>query len=108
MGIHLVELPHLAVGTPSQIAAASFLQIHPSNPIETARSVKPRCEFIGDTFVLNKPVLACEMDCLLVQKFRLELVPLDASDLRLYQRGMTPEIFLALRRQHAELLTMSS
>src|SRR5882757_5645656 len=44
MGMKLFELPHLAIGSPTQIAVAGALQIHAGNLLETTRRIEAGSE----------------------------------------------------------------
>ncbi len=89
--IHLVELPHLAVGSPTQIAVASVLQIHAGNLLETTRRVEAGGHLMGQALVLHKSILACRPDRLLVQPHGIKIPVFDASELGRYQRVLVAE-----------------
>ena len=65
--IELIELPHLAIGSPAKIAAPGILQIRTSDLFEAARRVEPRGQFIGERLVVDEAVVAGRADSLLVQ-----------------------------------------
>src|SRR3979411_1896770 len=46
MCMKLFELPHLAIGSPTQIAVAGVLQIHAGNLLEATRRIEAGREFI--------------------------------------------------------------
>src|SRR5258708_40078608 len=45
------ELPHLAAGSPTQIAVVGVLQIHTGDLLEAARRVEAGSQFIGDGLI---------------------------------------------------------
>ena len=53
-----IELTHLAVCSPSNIAGSRFAPISISDDIETASAVKSGGELVGEAFVLYKPMLS--------------------------------------------------
>ena len=101
--IHLVELPHLAVGAPTQIAVAGVLQIHTGDLLESTRRVEARGEFVGERLVVNKAVGPGRADGLFVKTLGVELAAFDAGNLRADQRGTVFEILRAIRRPELEL-----
>ena len=103
MWIELIELPHLAVGAPTQIAVAGVLHIHTGNLLETARLVEARCQFVGERLVVNKAVGAGRADRLFVEVHGVERAALDAGDLGADQCGAILEILRAIRRPGLEL-----
>ena len=72
MRIELIELPHLAVGSPTQVAVARLPQIDMRKIFETARRVETRGEFVGERLVVNKAVRARRADGLFIQAHRIE------------------------------------
>src|SRR4029077_6400684 len=99
----LVELPHLAMGSPTQIAIAAVPQIHTGNLLETARRIEPRGELVGDPFILDEAVLTRQADGLFVKVDCIERAAFDAGALRTDQRNAVLEILRAIRRPYLEL-----
>src|SRR5271165_2421392 len=64
--VHLVELPHLSIGSPAQIAVAGVLQIERGNLVEPARSVECGSALIGYRLVVEERVATSRMDSLFV------------------------------------------
>ncbi len=54
--MELLELAHLPLSTPAQVAVTSISQIGVRNCLETAGRVKARGELVGQCFVLQKAV----------------------------------------------------
>ena len=102
--IELIELPHLPIGSPTQVAVAGVAQIHIRDLLEPTRRVEARGEFVGERLVVNKAVGAGRADGLFVEALGLELAALRARDLRADQRGAVLEILRAIRRPDLELL----
>ena len=103
-----IELPHLAIGSPAQIAVAGVLQIHVGNLLEAARRIEAGSEFIGERLVVNKAVGARRADGLFVEALGVELAAFDAGNLGADQRGAVLEILRAIRRPELELLVMAA
>src|SRR3984893_16210092 len=108
MRMKLFELPHLAIGSPTQIAIARVLQIHAGDLLEPARRIEAGSEFIGDRLIMNKAVGAGRADGLFVEAFGIELPAFDPRDLGADQRGAVLEIVRAIRRPELELPLMRS
>src|SRR5712671_5167765 len=100
------ELPHLAIGTPPQIAVASVLQIHTGYLLEATRRVEAGSDFIGECLIMNKGVGAGRADGLFVESLGIELPALQTGDLGSDQRGAVLKIVRAIRRPHLELFVM--
>src|SRR5215469_5587026 len=60
--VQLIELPHLAIGPPTQKTVAGVPQIRLGDRLKTARRVKPGGEFVSHPFVLNEAVLVRRTD----------------------------------------------
>ena len=98
-----VELPHLAIGSPTQIAVAGVLQIHTGNLLEATRRVEAGGELVGERLVVNKAVGAGRADGLFVEALGIELTAFDPRDLGADQRGAVLEIVRAIRRPDLQL-----
>src|SRR5260221_14374444 len=81
MRMKLFELPHLAIGSPTQIAVAGVLQIHAGNLLEAPRRVEAGSEFIGERLIVNKAVVAGRGDGLVVEALGIKLPGFEASHL---------------------------
>src|ERR1700747_325025 len=64
--VHLVELPHLPIGPPAQIAVAGVLQIERGNLVEPARSVECGSALIRYRLVVEQCIAASRTDSLFV------------------------------------------
>jgi site-specific DNA recombinase len=67
MRIHPVELPHLAISSPTKIPVAGILQIDTSYLLEISRCVEMGGKLVSKRFVMDKAVCARRADCLLVE-----------------------------------------
>ena len=101
-----IELPHLAIGSPTQVAVARLPQIHMRKIFETARRVETRGEFVADRFVVDEAVRACRADGLFIEAHCIEVAALEASNLGAHERGAVLEILRASLLQYLELLVM--
>src|SRR5271154_5804525 len=81
MRVKLIQLPYLAVGSPTQIAVPGVAQVGLGNSPEATCRVEARGELAGDAFVLDEPVLSRQPDGLFVEMFGLEVPPFDSGDL---------------------------
>ncbi len=54
--IQLIELPHLAVGSPAQVAVAGVAQVELGELVEAARPVEGGRALIGDRLVVDEAV----------------------------------------------------
>jgi hypothetical protein len=106
MRIKLFELPHLAIGAPTQISVAGVLQIHAGNLLEAMRRIEAGSDFIGERLIVNKAVGAGRADGLFVEVLGIERPDFEASDLGGDQRRTVREILRAVLRPHLELLVM--
>ncbi len=66
IGIHLVELPHLSVGSPAQVTITGLPHIKMGNVLKSARRMEARGQFVSERLVLHKTIFARRPDCLLV------------------------------------------
>jgi len=62
-----IKLPHLAIGSPAEIAVAGILQIHAGNLLEAARRIEAGSELIGERLVVNEAVCAGRANGLFVE-----------------------------------------
>jgi hypothetical protein len=54
--VDLLELSHLSVGSPTEVAVASLPQVQMRDVLESTRRVEPRGEFVGKRLIVNKAV----------------------------------------------------
>ncbi|CAB3810405.1 hypothetical protein LMG28614_07270 [Paraburkholderia ultramafica] len=106
--IQFLELPYLAVGTPTQVAVARVLQIHPGNLLKTARRIEAGREFAGERLIVDKAMLLRRVDRLLVELLGVKHAAFDAGDLSPDQCGTVFEILRAIRCPYLELPVMPS
>src|ERR1700730_4748160 len=102
----LVELPHLAEGSPAKIAVACAPKVSLGKCLEAARGVKSRSRLMGNRFVLDEAVLTCRSNGLLIQMHSVEIAALAATDLGDDYRRVVPEILGTIRRPGRELLVV--
>src|SRR5262249_22191021 len=106
--IHLLELPHLAIGSPAKIAVARPPQIYARKLFEAARGIEARRHFVCERFVLDEAIVTRRPDRLFVEARRVPIAALDASELCARQRGAVLEILWAMLRPELQLLVMRS
>src|SRR5512134_228752 len=80
--IEPIELPHLPVGSPANIAVAGVSEIYIRDLLEPTRRIEARRQFVGERLVLDKAVCLCRADSLLVKRHSIEHPVFDTSDLR--------------------------
>jgi len=98
-----LELPHLAVSAPTQVAVASVLQVNTGYFSKTSGRVEARRQFVGKGFDMDKAALLRRVDGLFVKQLSLDHAPFDAGDLGVDQRGPAREILWALFSPDLEL-----
>ena len=103
LGMHLVELPHLALGAPAQIAVAGVPPIHAGDLLEAARRVEAGRKLMGERLVVEKTVGARRTDGLFVEAHRVDVAAVDAGDLRADKRCAVLEILRTILRPDLEL-----
>src|SRR5260370_2554613 len=103
MWMMLLELPHLAIGSPAKIAVAGVLQIHTGNLLEATRRIEAGSEFICEALIGNKAACAGRADRPFVEVHRLNVAAVDAGNLGVDQRGAGFEILRAILRPYFEL-----
>ena len=91
MRIKPIELPHLAVGAPAEIAVPRVPYIGVGNALDAARRVESCCHLVGHAFVLHETVLAGRANGLLVKAHGIDVSPFDTSDLGRHQRVLVGE-----------------
>src|SRR5262245_61824885 len=94
-----IELPHLSVGAPSQIALSCLSQVEMRDLLEAARRVKAGSHLVGERFVVNEDVCACRHDGALVQVHGVERASLDTGNLSPDQRCTILEVLRTSRGQ---------
>src|SRR5262249_53450250 len=99
--MELIQLPHLSVGTPTQIAGSGLPQLSVCNCLQRAACVEARRKLVGYRLVGEKSVCACRHDGALVQLRGIEWSTLDARNLRADQRSTILKILRAIRGQGA-------
>ena len=104
MRVKPIELLHLAVGAPAEITVPGVSEISIGNRREAARRVKSRCEFVGDSLIVDKAVRVRGMDGLFVEVFRVERPAFDSRDLRGNQCGSVFKICGAMLGPYLDLL----
>src|SRR5260370_8977642 len=107
MWMMLLELPHVAIGSPAKIAVAGVLQIHTGDLLEATRRVEAGSQFIGERLMVNKAVGVSRADGLFVEAhYPVKIATVEASNLGADQRGAVLEILRAIRRPHLQLIVM--
>src|SRR6516164_6749866 len=90
--MELIELPHLSVGSPSEIAPPCVSQIEMRDLLQAARGVKAGCQLVGERLVLDKAVDACRHDGALVKIHGIERTSLETRDFSADQRCTIREV----------------
>lgn len=106
--MHLVELSHLPIGSPTHIAVAGVQPVQAGNLPEATRRIKARGEFVRERLIVYKPIAAGRADGLFIGSLRVELAALQPSNLGADQRRTILEIVRAIRCPGQELPVMHS
>src|SRR6202162_2795008 len=102
-----MELPHLTIGSPTEVAVPGILQICMRDLLETTCRIEVRGEFVGEGLIVDKTVCVRRADGLFVEAHGIEVAALNACYLRAYQRGAVFEILRAVPRPNVELVLVS-
>jgi hypothetical protein len=105
--IELIELPHLPIATPTQVAAPCVSQIRISDRPKPALRAKPCSAFVGQVLILNEIVLARQPDGLFVEVYRVELPAFEARNLGAHQCRAVCERRRAVLWPDRQLLVVS-
>src|SRR5262249_33877431 len=103
----LIELPHLAIGPPTQIAVAGILQVHPSDLLEATGRVEAGGELIGQRLIVNKAAGASRADGLLVEPLGIEYPAFNPRHLRAHEGESILEVVRAVLRPYSKLSPVS-
>src|SRR2546427_13104934 len=94
--MELIELPHLAVGAPAQVAVPGLSQVDLGDPLDSSRCVEARCELARERLVVDESVRPRRGDRPLVEAHRVGMAALDARDLGADEDGSGPAGRLAV------------
>src|SRR5580698_6344182 len=103
MRVARVKLIHLSLRAPLLVAGSGVSEISIGDSGQTARSVKIRREFAGDSLIMDKTVCACGSDGLFIEVFGFKRSAFNARELRMDQRSTVFEIRRAMIGPHFEL-----
>src|SRR5262245_15685279 len=101
--MELIQLPHLAIGAPTQITVARVPQVEMRDLLEATRRVEARGHFVGERLIVNKAIDASRTDGLLVQAHSLDIAAFNPGDLGADERRAVFEIRRAMLRPYFEL-----
>ena len=104
----LLELPHLAVGSPAKIPVAGVAQIEMRDLLKATRGVEARGQFIGERLILHEGIVARRADCLLIETLGVKFPAFEVGNLRVDQCDAILEVLGAIVRPDLELLLMCS
>src|ERR1700758_1331092 len=104
----LIQLPHLAVGTPAKIAVPSTPKVCMRDLLATTCRVEAGSELVGERLIMDKAIGMGGANGLFVKTLSVELAPLDTGDLRAHQCGAGFEVLRAIFRPYLELPMMGS
>src|SRR5262245_20128889 len=99
----LIQLPHLAVGSPTQIAGPGLPQIGVCDSREAASRVEASRKLVGDRLVVDKAVGTRGRDGALVEVHGIERPSFDTGNLSADQRSTVLEVLRAVRRPALKL-----
>src|SRR6516225_4592827 len=101
--MELIELPHLSVGSPSEIALPCVSQVEMRDLLKTPRRVKPSRQLVGERLVVDKAVCACRADGLLIQLLGIEHAAFDTGNLSADQRRTIRKVLRTMGRKVPKL-----
>src|SRR5258705_2623166 len=99
----LIELAHLAIGSPPQVAVPGVSQVEMRYFIEATGRVEARSKFVGERLVLDEAIDAGRADALLIEPHSIDVTTFQASDLGSDQRGAVFEVLWPLVAPDLEL-----
>src|SRR5258708_12301624 len=94
--MQLLELSYLTIRAPAQITAFSVLQVSAGNFFEPASCIEPCGNFVGNSFILYKPIRVRLADGVFIELLRVEQTAFDTGDLSPSQCSTIFEILSAL------------
>ena len=103
----LIELPHLAVGSPHHVTAPRVSQVELRALLEATRCVEARSELIGKRLVVDKVVCVRRPNPLLVEAHGIEVAAFYSCDFRAHQRRTVFEILRTILGPDFELPVVS-
>ena len=106
--ILLPELPHLAIGSPTNIGVPGVAQIEIGDLVEPSTSIEFGSPFVGDCLILDEATVTRRTDRLFIEAHRVDIAALDARNLRAHQRGAVLEMLRATLRPDLQLPMMGS
>src|SRR5207245_9027529 len=107
MWMKLIELPHLALGAPEQVAVPGLPQVEMRDVLEAARCIETRGKLARECLVVDEAVRSCRSDRPFVEPHRLGIPALDARDLGSDQRGAVLEVRRAVLGPFLQLAMVS-
>jgi hypothetical protein len=103
--MELIELPHLSVCSPPQIALPRVSE-GVGIGLEAAPSVEARGQLVGERLVVDEPIVTGRADGLLVEPHRVKLATFDARDLRSHECRTVFESLRTVLRPNGELIVL--
>src|SRR5258705_4944096 len=82
----LIELAHLAIGSPPQVAVPGVSQVEMRYFIEATGRVEARSKFVGERLVLDEAIEAGRADTPLIEPPSIDVTALPASEFGSHQR----------------------
>src|SRR5262249_22831367 len=105
--LQLLELPHLAIGSPTEVAVAGVPQIGIGDLMEASCRIEACRDLPSDRLIVDKAVHLRGANRLLVQAHSVEVATFDARDLCAHQRCAVLEILRAMLCPYFELPMVS-
>src|SRR5262245_20179001 len=102
----MVELVHLAVGSPTEVGVPGFPQISIRDFVETACRVKARGNLVGNRLIMDEAVHVRGADRLFIEAHRVEVAAFNPGDLGAHQHGAVLEILRTILCPYLELSMM--
>ena len=104
--VELIELPHLALGSPTQVAVPRLSEIGARTRLEPARTVETPGHLVRERLDAGKAARAGRSDGLFVQSFGVQFPSVETGDLCADQRRTAREILGAIRGPFEKSLVM--
>src|SRR4051794_32411314 len=104
--MEFVELPHLSIGSPSDVATMGVSQIDIRNLFEATCPVKARGKLIRKCFIMHKSVRSRRFYGAFIQVFCIEMATVDTRDLSVHEGKTILVVFWTIPCPNFKLLTM--
>src|SRR5438046_2658795 len=105
--MELIELAHLAIGSPTQVALPGVSQVEMRDLLEAPGSVEARGNLVGYRFILNESVCVRRANGFFVEDFGVDQAAFYSCDFGSRQSNSVFKILRTMLRPYVELFVVS-